>query len=108
MTIEHEAISTVTAKGQTTVPKAVRQALGVEPGGRIAFRVTENGVTLHRVDEGDEDPVVTRFLDVLAADMLKRPQALQTLPPALAARIQDLVDGVEDDPDAPIGGAVDL
>lgn len=29
--------STITAKGQTTVPKSVRQALGVDYGGRIAF-----------------------------------------------------------------------
>ena len=33
-----EEISTITAKGQTTVPKSVRQALGVDYGGRIAFR----------------------------------------------------------------------
>ena len=33
--------STITAKGQTTVPKAVRQALGVDYGGRIAFVVDD-------------------------------------------------------------------
>ena len=34
-----EEKSTLTAKGQTTVPKAVRQALGIRAGDRIAFRV---------------------------------------------------------------------
>ena len=34
-----EEVCTITAKGQTTVPKAVRQALGVGYGGRIAFRL---------------------------------------------------------------------
>lgn len=33
--------STITAKGQTTVPKSVRQALGVDYGGRIAFFVDD-------------------------------------------------------------------
>ena len=37
MGIALEKISTITAKGQTTIPKAVRQALGVDFGGRIAF-----------------------------------------------------------------------
>ena len=33
MAIALEEISTITAKGQTTIPKAVRQALGVGYGG---------------------------------------------------------------------------
>ena len=36
-----EETSTITAKGQTTVPKAVRQALGVDYGGKIAYRIEE-------------------------------------------------------------------
>jgi antitoxin PrlF len=34
-----EEIGAITAKGQTTAPKSVRQALGVDYGGRITFRV---------------------------------------------------------------------
>ena len=34
-----EEVCTITARGQTTVPKAIRQALGVGYGGCIAFRV---------------------------------------------------------------------
>ena len=35
--------ATVTAKGQITIPKAVRQALGVKPGSRVDFQRRENG-----------------------------------------------------------------
>ena len=42
-----EETSTITAKGQTTIPKAVRQALGVDYGGKIAYRIEEGRVTVH-------------------------------------------------------------
>ena len=48
-----EEICTITAKGQTTVPRAVRQALGVGYGGRIAFRVKEGRVTVHALPEDE-------------------------------------------------------
>jgi AbrB family looped-hinge helix DNA binding protein len=35
--------ATVTSKGQITVPKGVREALGVQPGDRLAFRVGADG-----------------------------------------------------------------
>lgn len=37
------ASSRITSKGQITVPKAIREALGVAPGDRVAFRVEEDG-----------------------------------------------------------------
>jgi antitoxin PrlF len=37
------ASSRITSKGQITVPKAIRETLGVEPGDRIAFRVQDDG-----------------------------------------------------------------
>lgn len=67
MSVAIEEISTITAKGQTTVPKAVRQALGVDYGGRIAFRVSGKGVTVVRADE-DEDPAIGEFLGFLMLD----------------------------------------
>jgi antitoxin PrlF len=39
----------VTSKGQVTLPKAVRQALGVQPGDDVAFEVDARGVTVHPV-----------------------------------------------------------
>ena len=41
-----EETSKVTAKGQTTVPKSVRRVLGVDYGGRIAFRIEGGRVTV--------------------------------------------------------------
>lgn len=103
-----EETSTITAKGQTTVPKAVRQALGVDYGGRIAFRVDERGVTVHRADAENDDPAIDDFLAFLAADVKHRPQALTALSPALAERIAGLTKEIAVDLDAPIDGDVDL
>jgi AbrB family looped-hinge helix DNA binding protein len=35
--------ATVTAKGQITIPKAVREALGVKPGSKVDFRRNDRG-----------------------------------------------------------------
>jgi antitoxin PrlF len=64
-----EEISTVTSKGQTTVPKAVRRALGVGPGDKIAFRVEGNRVTVHNADAEHHDPVIAAFLKLLEKDI---------------------------------------
>ena len=103
-----EEFSTLTAKGQTTVPKPIRQALSLREGDQIAFRVDENGVTLRRVDEAREDPAIASFLSFLARDIEKSPQNLKRLSPDLAKRIASLVEGIEVDLDASIDGDVDL
>ncbi|HEX23162.1 MAG TPA: AbrB/MazE/SpoVT family DNA-binding domain-containing protein [Chromatiales bacterium] len=36
--------ATITSKGQITIPKPVRQRLGVNPGDRVEFIELENGV----------------------------------------------------------------
>jgi AbrB family looped-hinge helix DNA binding protein len=35
--------ATVTAKGQITIPKAVREALGVKPGSKVDFKPLDDG-----------------------------------------------------------------
>jgi AbrB family looped-hinge helix DNA binding protein len=35
--------STITAKGQTTIPKAIRDHLGLKPGSRVKFFIHPNG-----------------------------------------------------------------
>lgn len=107
MAIALEEFSTITAKGQTTVPKAVRQALGVDYGGRIAFRVGENGVTVSRADT-DEDPSIATFLDFLAGDIKRHPEAVKALSPDLAARITALVGELPVNLDDEIDGDVAL
>lgn len=107
MAVTLEEISTITAKGQTTVPKAVRQALGVDYGGRIAFRVDGRGVTLARAEDA-EDPAIGCFLNFLADDIKGRPEAVKALSPDLAARIAALTAGISVDLDAEIVGDVVL
>jgi antitoxin PrlF len=42
----------VTAKGQVTIPKAIRDLLGIEPGSKVAFALAADGVvTLSKCDE---------------------------------------------------------
>lgn len=106
-----EEVSTITAKGQTTVPKAVRQALGVGYGGRIVFRVEGHTVTVHALPRDDAvDPALAPFLALLEADIAGRPaNAVAPLTPALAARLDALTGELEEvDPDAAIEGEVAL
>lgn len=103
-------VSTITEKGQTTVPKPVREALGLDYGGRIAFYIDENRhVSVERDDEDEDDPVIDSFLEFLARDMRDHPErAVVEFPEALRTRMQVLTEGMAIDPDAPIDGEVDL
>jgi antitoxin PrlF len=108
MTALVQEYSTITAKGQTTVPKSVRQALGVESGDRIAFHVDEHGVSIRRVDVEDADPALDSFLKFLAKDVTQHPEGLKAFAPVLAERISRLTDGMVVDLDEAIDGKVDL
>lgn len=41
-----DAIATVTTKGQITLPKKVREALGLKTGDRVLFRILERGAVM--------------------------------------------------------------
>jgi antitoxin PrlF len=103
-----EEICTITAKGQTTVPKAIRQALGVGYGDRIAFRVEGSTVSVHAVSETGSDPALAPFLTLLERDLATRPEALTPLTRAFAGRIADATESVTVDPDETIDGDVAL
>ncbi len=69
MSIIHE-VATMTAKGQITLPKMVRQALGVDVGAKVAFELRENGqIVVSRAATEHEDPAIGSFLDLLASDI---------------------------------------
>jgi AbrB family looped-hinge helix DNA binding protein len=36
-------VTTVTSKGQVTVPKPVRERLGIVPGSKVVFELSEDG-----------------------------------------------------------------
>ena len=46
------ATATVTSKGQITLPKSVREELGVDTGDQVVFVVEGKGVSLHAVPRG--------------------------------------------------------
>ncbi len=41
--------STLTSKGQTTIPKDIRDSLGIKPGSRMTFTLLPDGTVLMRV-----------------------------------------------------------
>jgi AbrB family looped-hinge helix DNA binding protein len=43
--------ATVTSKGQVTLPKPVREALGLKEGDRVLFRVLEGRAVLAKVED---------------------------------------------------------
>jgi len=49
--------STITRKGQVTIPKTVRMTLGIKPGDQIEFLVKENGEVIVRPISGRVDDV---------------------------------------------------
>ena len=65
--------STMTIKGQVTVPKRVREALKLAPGNQVRFDVNEKGqVVLSRADAGRKaSPKADRFERARGAAQVK-------------------------------------
>jgi len=73
-------LATITSKGQITLPKPIRQALGVDYGGKVAFDLRGSQVIVSRADETPhEDPAIGAFLALLEAD-IRTGQNLSSLP----------------------------
>ena len=106
MSIIHE-VATMTAKGQITLPRTVRQALGVDVGAKVAFELREDGqIVVSRADTEHEDPAIAAFLDLLAGD-IRAGRHVRAMPDDLA---QDMLGHAEREtgPDEDIDGDVDL
>jgi antitoxin PrlF len=83
MPVIHQ-VATITSKGQITLPKAIRQALGVDSGGKVAFDLIGSRVVVSRVgDELHEDPAIRSFLAFLEKD-IHSGRNVTTLPEELA------------------------
>ncbi|MFT3717633.1 type II toxin-antitoxin system PrlF family antitoxin [Pseudorhodoferax sp.] len=78
----HE-VATLTSKGQITLPKPIRQALGVDTGGKVAFELRDGEVVVTRADAEHEDPAIGAFLNLLARD-LEAGRNIRGLPEDLA------------------------
>ena len=100
-------LATITSKGQITLPKPIRQALGVDYGGKVAFDLQGSQVIVTRADEAfHEDPAITSFLAWLEKD-IRTGQHLCVLPDELVqAMLATLIQPV--DLDADIEGDVAL
>ena len=100
-TLEIEA--TITERGQTTIPAAIRKMLGVSKGA-IVFKGMPDGTVViePKVEEPEEDPVIAKFLEFLERDIANNPQNLVPFDQALMDEVKELVAGVEVDMDAPL------
>jgi antitoxin PrlF len=52
-------IGRITAKAQTTIPRAVRLALGVKPGDEIAYEIEGDRVIIRRAADPFDKPFAT-------------------------------------------------
>ncbi|MBS0292328.1 MAG: AbrB/MazE/SpoVT family DNA-binding domain-containing protein [Rhodanobacteraceae bacterium] len=82
MSVIHE-VATLTSKGQITLPKSIRQALGVDTGGKVAFDLRDGEVVVTRADAEHEDPAIGAFLNLLARD-IEAGRNIRGLPEELA------------------------
>lgn len=65
----HE-LATVTSKGQITLPKPIRKALGVDVGGKVAFDLRGSQVVVSRAEtQIHADPAIAGFLTLLEQDI---------------------------------------
>ena len=63
-------MSTVTSKGQVTIPKRVRERLGLQPGDKVDFSLSKDGdIVMAKVD--GEKPVsrFAKYVGTLKAGM---------------------------------------
>jgi len=50
-----KAVAKISKKGQVVIPKNIRKSLGVEPGDRVVFILTQHGVVLQKEPESPFD-----------------------------------------------------
>lgn len=73
-------LATVTAKGQITLPKPIRQALGLDFGDKVAFDLHDSKVVVTRAESPEhEDPAIGHFLALLETD-IRNGRHLSSLP----------------------------
>lgn len=69
--------SKITSRGQTTIPKPIREALGLEPGDRVEFTARGDHVVLTRSGADLTE------LDGMLADESREPVSLQAMDAAV-------------------------
>jgi AbrB family looped-hinge helix DNA binding protein len=77
------AASTLTSKGQITIPKEVRDRLGVQEGDRIVFQFDEQGRVILQPE--DRDPL-GNLVGLLRHRARDRPVTVEEMDEAIRAR----------------------
>lgn len=98
-----EIPATITDRGQTTVPAAIRKMLALGKRDQVVFRGLADGTVViakkqSRADDGD--PVIGTFLAFLARDMANEPARIRPVPKSLVTCGKGLVKGIKVDLDA--------
>jgi AbrB family looped-hinge helix DNA binding protein len=75
--------STLTSKGQITIPKVVREALHLEAGDKVYFDLREDGTVLLMARN---EPVESLFGVLKAKARLRRPLTVEEMNPASTDR----------------------
>lgn len=103
------AFSTVTGKGQTTVPKAIRDILGTD---RLSWLVDGDGtvsIRAARPSSQQDDPAIGAYLALLERDIRTGANLRSDLPEPLIAAIERAAAiAPTPDYDAPLSGDDDL
>ena len=58
-------IARITARGQTTIPKRIRQAAGLREGDAIAFEIEDGRVTIRKIVR-DEDGYLSAVAETMS------------------------------------------
>jgi antitoxin PrlF len=98
-------LGTITERGQTTVPAAIRKmpALGKRDRSCFAGSPTATVVIAKKEPRADDgDPVIGRCLAFLAHDMAIEPARIRPVPRSMVSRGKALVKGVRVDLNASI------
>lgn len=94
-------VSKITSKGQLTLPKTVRTALGVAEGDSVRFVMQDDQIVVEAASDGTlEDPAVAAFLDILensineASDFpIEMMEAMRTLTKSIEVHLDAPIDG---------------
>ena len=92
----------VTSKGQVTIPKEVRDKLGIHPGSEVGFREDGQLIVLESLDLRENETEGERLVRVLAefGDKMRR-EGLVDLPHMSTNEYMELIRGYSEDENDP-------